>query len=93
MPFPDGCYTPEVLKIMQAALDAVSAPYVVKHDELAAGKVAELAALTLGALVFVRTRARVEAVVDLLLVVTAVASFLPAKRESGIDPVTALRDQ
>ena len=22
MPFPDGCYTPEVLKVMQAALDA-----------------------------------------------------------------------
>ena len=29
----------------------------------------------------------------ILLVVTAVASFLPARRASGIDPVTALRDQ
>jgi len=29
----------------------------------------------------------------ILLVVTAVASFLPARRASGIDPVTALREE
>ena len=39
------------------------------------------------------TRSRSPAFRSVLLVVAAVASFFPARRASGIDPVTALREE
>ncbi|MDX6414916.1 MAG: hypothetical protein QOH23_2326 [Gaiellaceae bacterium] len=62
-----GCF---VLLVLGTALANGAAPFV------AGAKLAELAALSLGALIFIRDRRSLEALVDVLLLVTAAADVV-----------------